>query len=68
MAHLDHPNVLCMIGVCVDAGPAPYLVMPFMANGSLNSYIKKHRSELVLEECTDSDEVESNKLYLTTFS
>ena len=57
MAYLDHPNVLSMIGVCVDAGPAPYLVMPFMANGSLHSYIKKYRPELVLEACSDSEEV-----------
>ena len=47
MMDLDHPNVLGLIGVCVDAGPAPYLVMPYMAQGSLLTYLKKHRADLV---------------------
>ena len=47
MKDMDHPNVLGLIGVCVDAGPAPYLVMPYMVQGSLLSYLKKHRSDIV---------------------
>ena len=48
MSEFDHPNVLTLIGVCLDGGPAPLLVMPFMFNGSLLSYLKKKRDELVL--------------------
>ncbi len=36
MMVFDHPNVLSLIGVCVDAGKAPYLVMPYMANGAIH--------------------------------
>ena len=54
MKHFDHPNVLGLIGVCLDAGPAPYVVMPYMANGSLLHYLKKERSNIVL--CAEADE------------
>ena len=50
MKRFDHPNVISLIGVCVDAGIAPYLIMPFMANGSLLSYLKRNREELVLPD------------------
>ncbi len=40
MKDFDHPNVLTILGICVDAGPSPYVVMPFMSHGSLKSYFK----------------------------
>lgn len=49
MYEFDHPNVLKLIGVCLDGGPAPYIIMPFMANGSLLSYLRKERKDLVME-------------------
>ena len=49
MQRFDHPNVLKLSGVCLDGGPAPYIVMPFMANGSLLSYLKEERDTLVLD-------------------
>ena len=48
MSTLDHPNVLTLIGVCMDGGPAPYIVMPFMFNGSLLAHLKKERENLVI--------------------
>ena len=57
MKHFDHPNVLHLIGVCLDAGPAPYVVMPYMANGSLLRYLKKERNNLVLQGGGDEDVV-----------
>ena len=57
MKHFDHPNVLHLIGVCLDAGPAPYVVMPYMANGSLLHYLKKERNNLVLPGGVDEDVV-----------
>ncbi len=57
MKRFKHPNVLGLIGVCLDAGPAPYIVMPYMANGSLLSYLKRERRSLVLTDNTDQDVV-----------
>ena len=57
MKHFDHPNVLSLIGVCLDAGSAPYVVIPYMANGSLLHYLKKERKGLVLSTDVDDDVV-----------
>ena len=64
MKELCHPNVMNLLGVCLDAGPTPYIVLPFMENGDLLSYIKKHRESLLVTECDDIDKVStSNKLH-----
>ena len=55
MKQFNHPNVMNLIGVCMNAGPAPYIVMPFMANGSLLSYLRKERPNLLLNETADED-------------
>ena len=55
MCSLDHPNVLSLTGVCLDGGTAPYIIMPFMANGSLLLYLKKHRNELVISPGNESE-------------
>ena len=60
MEGFEHPHVLSIIGVCVDAGPAPYIIMPFMANGSLLAYIKKEKTNLVVLK--DNDLASSIKL------
>ena len=49
MHELDHPNVLKLIGVCLDGGPAPYIIMPFMNNGSLLSHLKAERENILLD-------------------
>ena len=54
MQKFDHPNVLKLIGVCLDGGPAPYIIMPFMANGSLLSYLKKERDQLVVDTAAET--------------
>ena len=45
MNTFDHPNVLPLLGVCVDYGDEDVLkiVMPFMANGDLKSFLKNNR-------------------------
>ena len=55
MKRFDHSNVISLIGVCIDAGQAPYIIMPFMDNGSLLSYLKNHRTELLLPNTTDEE-------------
>ena len=57
MKSFDHPNVLSLIGVCVDAGPAPYIVMPYMSNGCLLTYLKKERRSLILSEGAEEEQV-----------
>ena len=61
MKRFDHLHVMSLIGVCLDAGPAPYIVMPYMANGSLLSYLKKERVNVILHADDDEDQV-TNKL------
>ena len=58
MQSFNHPHVMILIGVCLDAGPGLALVMPYMANGSLLAYLKKERPNLYL---TDDDELDAVK-------
>lgn len=55
MQMFDHRNVLTLIGVSIDVGEAPCIVMPFMANGSLLSYLKKERPNLTIAEGADEE-------------
>ena len=48
MHEFEHTHVLTLRGVCLDGGPAPYIIMPFMANGSLLAYLRKNRNTLVV--------------------
>ena len=57
MQEFDHPHVMSLIGVCLDASPGVSIVMPFMANGNLLDYLKKERSNLVIEETSDMEKV-----------
>ena len=57
MQDFHHPNVMTLIGVCLDAGPGVSIVMPFMVNGSLLEYLKKERDNLYLTEIDEIDEV-----------
>ena len=57
MKRFHHRNVMGLVGVCLDAGPAPYIVMPYMANGSLQSYLRNERKNLVLDETAEEDTV-----------
>ena len=40
MRDFDHENVLSLIGI-VMKGSQPYVVLPYMANGDLKSYIRE---------------------------
>ena len=64
MYKFDHPNVLTLKGVCLDGGPAPYIIMPFMANGSLVSYLHKKRDSLVVTNGDKDDEEVGNSCFL----
>ena len=55
MKSFNHPNVLNLIGVCINAGEAPYIVMPYMANGNLLNYLKKERPNLIVAKDAGED-------------
>ena len=57
MSRFKHAHIMGLIAVCLDAGSAPYIIMPYMANGSLLKYLKKERKNIVLSEEEDEDEV-----------
>ena len=45
MLDFHHPNVLRLVGVCFDTEDnLPIIVLPFMANGDLKSFLKTKRS------------------------
>ena len=56
MKEFDHPNVLNLRGVCLDGGPAPYIIMPFMTNGSLLSHLRENRQSLIVDPCSPDNE------------
>ena len=58
MSKFDHPNVMRLIGVCMaspdhdDDGTTclgPCIIMPFVAKGSLLSYLKKEAKNLLVK-------------------
>ena len=57
MKDFHHPNVMSLIGVCLDAGPGMSIVMPFMANGSLLDYLKKEREKILLPDTSELEDV-----------
>ena len=57
MMDFQHPNVMSLIGVCLDAGPGVSIVMPFMANGSLLDYLKKEREKIYLPDTSELEDV-----------
>ncbi len=60
MKDFDHPNVLGLKGVCLDGGPAPFIITSFMSNGSLLSYLKDNRETFVLDPKTEPDDTVRN--------
>ena len=59
MQDLSHPNIMFLMGVCVDLIQGPSIVMPYMANGSLLDYLKRERSTLLLSFDAEEEEIVS---------
>ena len=49
MRSFSHSNVMGLLGICLNAGPAPYIVLPFMSGGSLLAHLKTNREEFVIK-------------------
>ena len=61
MSRFKHPHVMSLIGVCLDAGPAPYIIMPYMANGCLLDYLRRERNLLIIAEGVKDEQVMCTK-------
>ena len=47
MKDFQHPNILGLTGVCFDTPDGvPFIILPFMANGSLKDYLKRKRTHV----------------------
>lgn len=55
MKEFNHRHVMQLIGVSTESGVG--VVMPYMANGSVLSYLKKEKMTLLLNEDTDIEKV-----------
>ena len=66
MKNLSHLHVMTLKGVCLDGGPVPYIVLPYMANGSLLSYLKKERSNLTVSMTRDISGEEESQSQVST--
>ena len=47
MLSFKHNHVMSLVGVCID-GEMPLLIMPFMSNGSVLDYVRKHKGTLLI--------------------
>ena len=48
MKKFNHPNILPIIGLCLECNhksQLPFMLLPFMVNGDLKSYLKKKRRD-----------------------
>ena len=57
MSRFKHSHVMGLIGVCLGTGSNPYIIIPYMANGSLLKYLKKERNNFVVYGDMDEGEV-----------
>lgn len=67
MHKFDHPNVISLIGLCLSAGPSPCIILPFMENGSLLSYVKNNRAILHTNSNTETEIVSESFNQHSTF-
>ena len=53
MSRFKHAHVMDLLGVCLETGSAPYIIMAYMTNGSLLQLLKQERNNIVILEETD---------------
>ena len=63
MKNLNHPHVMTLKRVCLDGGPVPYIVLPYMTNGSLLSYLKKEQLNLTVSTADMNDGEENSRQF-----
>ena len=63
MSEFSHPHIMSIVGVAVDMDVGlPLLVMPYMENKDLTSYLRKFRYE---DEFKDNVSI-PNRVYIST--
>ena len=62
MVHFNHPNVMTLTGVVLDDRGAPLLVMPYMAKGTLLTYVRDNKTQFLCENEEEPDKVSSLQL------
>ena len=50
MARFDHPNVMKLLGVSISKSRTLLVIMPYMAQGSLLSYLRKNKDQFMRED------------------
>ncbi|CAI8045235.1 Hepatocyte growth factor receptor [Geodia barretti] len=60
MLTFSHPNVMPLIGLSFDE-ETPLIIMPFMSNGTVLSYVRDNRKSLYFLESSDNIQVEAAK-------
>ena len=68
MKNLNHLHIMTLKGICLDGGPVPYIVLPYMANGSSLSYLKKERKNLTISRANDSNSEEEEEQSQVSFN
>ncbi len=64
MHSFDHPNVLGLIGISLDKNSSPYIILPYMENGDLRTFLKNKREVATKSTDTGYPEVWSYALYI----
>ena len=59
MLTFSHPNVMPIIGLSFDE-EMPLIIMPFMSNGTVLSYVRENRKTLFILETSHKIEVSSH--------
>ncbi len=63
MYSFDHPHVLGLIGISLDENCSPYIILPYMENGDLRTFLKNKRE--VVTKSTDTGYPEVHVAYST---
>ncbi len=67
MKDFSHPNILGLAGVCFDTlDGVPYILLPFMANGSLKDFLKKKRTHVTNVDTLPEVKGLNRQLYVAT--
>ena len=56
MLTFSHPNVMPLIGLCLDQ-ETPLVIMPFMSKGNLLQHVREHKENLYLTESSNTEQV-----------
>ena len=63
MVRFDHPNVMKLLSVVISQQNTLFIVMPYMAQGCLLSFLRKHPADLTVENDDMTDLVSYSSFY-----